>query len=134
MNNQVGFTTNPNQARSSYYCTEVAKVIGAPVFHVNAEQPGLLDRCIRIAVEYRFKFKKDIFIDIVGFRKYGHNEQDQPFFTQPKMYEIIKNKPSIFELFSRKLISKGILTKEEIEAKKNSYLKKYEEDYEKVLN
>lgn len=134
MNNQIGFTTNPNQARSSYYCTEIAKVIGAPVFHVNANEPDVLDRCMRIAVEYRFRFKKDIFIDIVGFRRYGHNEQDQPFFTQPKMYEIIKNKPTLYEYYTAKLIEKGFLTKEEIDAKRNTYIKKYEEDYEKVLH
>lgn len=66
------------------------------MFHVNADQPEFLDRCMRIAVEYRFKFKKDIFIDIVGYRRYGHNEQDQPLFTQPKMYHIIKNKPTLY--------------------------------------
>lgn len=104
MNNQIGFTTNPEQGRSSYYCTEIAKAIGAPVFHVNANEPGILDKCIKIAVEYRFKFKKDIFIDVIGFRRYGHNEQDQPFFTQPKMYDIIKNKPTVFEEYSQFMI------------------------------
>ena len=97
MNNQIGFTTNPSQGRSSYYCTEIAKVIGVPVFHVNANEPALLDRCIRIAVAYRQKFKKDIFIDIVGFRRYGHNEQDQPSFTQPLMYEKIKKKATVYD-------------------------------------
>lgn len=73
MNNQIGFTTDPHQARSTYYCTEVAKVVGAPVFHVNADEPHLVDKCMEIAYEYRHKFNKDIFIDIVGYRKYGHN-------------------------------------------------------------
>ena len=104
MNNQVGFTTNPWQSRSSHYCTEIAKVIGAPVLHINADEPDILDGCMQVAVEYRQKFKKDIFIDIVGYRRFGHNEQDQPFFTQPKMYEKIKNHPSVFELYSKKCI------------------------------
>lgn len=92
MNNQIGFTTNPEQGRSSYYCTEVAKVIGAPVFHVNANEPAILDRCIQIAIEYLFKFKKDIFIDIIGYRRYVHNEQDQSAFTQPRTsLQLIQN-------------------------------------------
>ena len=82
-----------------------------PVFHVNANEPAILDRCIRIAVAYRQKFKKDIFIDIVGFRRYGHNEQDQPFFTQPLMYEKIKKKPTVYDEFVGKLIDQKILTK-----------------------
>jgi 2-oxoglutarate dehydrogenase E1 component len=134
MNNQIGFTTNPSQSRSSYYCTEIAKVIGAPVFHVNADEPAVLVRCIKIAVEYRFKFKKDIFIDIVGYRRYGHNEQDQPFFTQPKLYEIIKNKPTLYAYYTQQMIDKKVLNKEEIEAKRNSFMKHYEEEYEKALN
>jgi len=111
MNNQVGFTTNPWQSRSSYHCTEVAKVIGAPIIHVNADEPDLLDHVMQIAVQYRQKFKKDIFIDIIGYRRFGHNEQDQPFFTQPLMYEKIKNHPSVFEKYSEKCIEKGVLTK-----------------------
>ena len=73
LNNQVGFTTNPNQSRSSYYCTEIAKVVGSPVLHINADEPDVLDRCMRIAMAYRNKFKKDIYIDIIGYRRYGHN-------------------------------------------------------------
>ena len=76
MNNQVGFTTPPWQGRSSYYCTEIAKSIGAPVLHINADDPDLLDGCMQVAVAYKQKFKKDIFIDIVGYRKFGHTEQD----------------------------------------------------------
>ncbi len=96
MNNQVGFTTNPWQSRSSYHCTEIAKVIGAPIIHINADEPDMLDHCMQMAVHYRQRFKKDIFIDIIGYRRFGHNEQDQPFFTQPQMYENIKTHPSVF--------------------------------------
>ena len=85
-------------------------MIGVPVFHVNANEPALLDRCIRIAVAYRQKFKKDIFIDIVGFRRYGHNEQDQPSFTQPLMYEKIRSKATVYDELVAKLINKKILT------------------------
>lgn len=112
MNNQVGFTTNPWQGRSSHYCTQIAKVIGAPVIHINADEPDLLDACMQVAVDYRQKFHKDIFIDIIGYRRFGHNEQDQPFFTQPKMYEKIKNHPSVFELYSKKCIKTGAITQQ----------------------
>jgi 2-oxoglutarate dehydrogenase E1 component len=134
MNNQVGFTTNPWQSRSSFHCTEIAKVIGAPIIHVNADEPDLLDHCMQIAVQYRQKFKKDIFIDIVGYRRFGHNEQDQPFFTQPKMYEKIKNHSSVFEKYSEKCVQTGAMTKEEIETIRKEFMKEYEEDYKKVMS
>lgn len=86
LNNQIGFTTNPRQSRSAFYCTEIAKSIDVPVLHVNADEPDLIDKCVKIAVAYRAKFKKDFFVDIVGYRRHGHNEQDQPNFTQPLMY------------------------------------------------
>lgn len=133
LNNQIGFTTHPKQSRSSYYCTEVAKVVDAPVFHVNGDDPDILDRCIKMAVAYRYKFKKDIFIDIVGYRRHGHNEQDQPNFTQPIMYDKIKNKLSVFETYSQKLVSKGVVTQEEIQALKDGFNAKFEEDYKKVM-
>ncbi len=132
-NNSIGFTTNPKQGRSSYYCTEVAKAVNAPVFHVNANEPDILDRSIKIAAAYRAKFKKDIFIDIVGFRRYGHNEQDQPLFTQPLMYEKIKDIPSVYETYSNKMIKEGVLTAEEVKATYEMHMKKYMEDYTKVL-
>jgi 2-oxoglutarate dehydrogenase E1 component len=134
MNNQVGFTTNPWQSRSSFHCTEIAKVIGAPIIHVNADEPDLLDNCMQIAVQYRQKFKKDIFIDIVGYRRFGHNEQDQPFFTQPKMYEKIKNHSSVFEKYSEKCVQTGAMSKEEIETVRKEFMKEYEEDYKKVMS
>jgi len=119
LNNQIGFTTNPNQSRSSYYCTEIAKAVDSPVIHVNADEPDILDKCMKIAVRYRQKFKKDIFIDIVGYRRYGHNEQDQPNFTQPLMYEKIKNHSSVYDIYANKLIQKGVITPEGLTELKN---------------
>ena len=89
-NNQLGFTAEQSQGRSTFYCTEISKVVNSPVFHVNADEPDLVHKVFQIAVEYRQTFKKDIFIDLIGYRKYGHNEQDQPLFTQPLMYQKIK--------------------------------------------
>ncbi len=86
-NNQIGFTTTPAEARSSLYCTDVAKAIQAPIIHVNADEPEMVSEVMKIAVEYRQTFNKDIFIDVIGYRRYGHNEQDQPAFTQPMMYQ-----------------------------------------------
>lgn len=76
VNNQIGFTTTPIEARTGQYCTEVAKSIGAPIFHVNADQPELVDKCIELAMEFRQKFKQDVIVDIIGYRKHGHNELD----------------------------------------------------------
>lgn len=118
-NNQIGFTTLPKQDRSSYYCTEIAKIIDAPVIHVNADVPDILDKCMKIAVAYRQKFHKDIFIDIVGYRRHGHNEQDQPIFTQPLMYEAIKSHPTCYEIYSKQLLERGIITKEDLERIRN---------------
>lgn len=91
INNQVGFTTTPDRARSSIYCSEVATAISCPVFHVNANSMDDVANTFRIAAQYRQKFGKDVVIDLVGYRKMGHNELDQPSFTQPLMYAIIKN-------------------------------------------
>ncbi len=107
INNQIGFTTSPEEGRSTRYCTDIAKAFGCPVFHVNAEDPEGALFITKLAVEIRQKFNIDVFIDIYGWRKYGHNESDEPAFTQPYLYHQIKNKPSIRELYRDKLIHEG---------------------------
>lgn len=91
VNNQIGFTTSPEKARSGPYCTDIVKMINAPVFHVNAEDMESVAKTFAIAAEYRQTFGKDVVIDLIGYRKMGHNELDNPFFTQPMMYAIVKN-------------------------------------------
>lgn len=116
VNNQIGFTTTPIEARSGLYCTDLAKAISAPILHVNADDVLAVEKCCRIAAEYRMKFKKDIVIDLIGYRKYGHNELDQPSFTQPLMYEQIKNRPSVLEIYEKQLVDEGVFSSEDAKA------------------
>jgi len=109
INNQVGFTTNYLDARSSTYCTDVAKVTLSPVFHVNADDVEALAFTIRLAMEFRQEFHRDVFVDILGYRKYGHNEGDEPRFTQPLLYKAIAAHPNAREIYKNKLISQGEL-------------------------
>ena len=108
INNQVGFTTNYKDARSSTYCTDVAKVILAPVLHVNGDDPEALVHAIRLAIEYRQRFNRDIFIDLLCYRKYGHNEGDEPRFTQPLLYKAISKHPNPREIYTKKLLAEGV--------------------------
>lgn len=117
INNQVGFTTNYLDARSSTYCTDVAKVTRAPVFHVNGDDVEALIYTVRLAVEFRQKFSSDVFIDILSYRKYGHNEGDEPRFTQPLLYKIIEQHPNPRDIYGEKLIHNNVLSKEEVERK-----------------
>ncbi|WCC45876.1 2-oxoglutarate dehydrogenase E1 component [Tenacibaculum finnmarkense] len=110
VNNQVGFTTNYLDARSSTYCTDVAKVTLSPVLHVNADDAEAVCHAMEMAVEYRMKFKKDIYIDLLGYRKYGHNEGDEPRFTQPDLYKAISKHKNAKEIYAEKLISEGSIS------------------------
>jgi 2-oxoglutarate dehydrogenase E1 component len=107
INNQVGFTTDFDDARTSIYCTDVAKIIDAPVLHVNGDDAEAVNFCARIAVEYRQKFGKDIFIDMLCYRRHGHNESDEPKFTQPKLYNLIAKHPNPREVYVKRLIERG---------------------------
>lgn len=107
INNQVGFTTDYEDARSAIYCTDVAKIVDAPVLHVNGDDAEAVTFCAQLAVEYRQKFGKDIFIDMVCYRRHGHNESDEPKFTQPKLYNLIAKHPNPREVYVKKLIERG---------------------------
>jgi 2-oxoglutarate dehydrogenase E1 component len=116
VNNQLGFTTSPESGRSSVYATDVAKMVQAPIFHVNGDDPEAAVRVLGLAFEFRQAFSKDVVVDLVCYRRYGHNEGDEPAFTQPGMYSLIDARPSVRELYTQQLVAKGDLTVEECEA------------------
>ena len=116
INNQIGFTTSPEYARSSIYCSEVAKTAQAPIFHVNGDDPEACVRVARMALEYRETFRKDVVIDMVCYRRYGHNEGDDPSYTQPLMYKAIAERRPVRKLFVESLVKRGELSIEEAEA------------------
>ena len=116
INNQVGFTASPKETKSTPYCTDIAKSFGAPVFHVNAEDPERAIASMRLAIEVRQKFGCDVFIELNCHRKYGHNESDEPAFTQPDVYKIVKQKDNVRNLYRKALIKEGSLSEEQGEA------------------
>jgi len=116
INNQIGFTTDPYCSRSGPYCTDLAKAFGAPVFHVNGDDPEAVARVSALAAEYRATFKKDVVLDIVCYRLNGHNELDQPSFTQPIMYQSITAHPPVFKSYAAKLVAEGSMTDAEVKA------------------
>lgn len=116
VNNQIGFTTNYLEGRSSTYCTDVAKVIQSPIFHVNADDVEAVVYTIELAMEFREKFEKDVFIDLLGYRRYGHNEGDEPRFTQPLLYKAIEEHADVKRIYADKLIAEGTITLEEAQA------------------
>lgn len=107
INNQMGFTTDYDDARSSIYCTDIGKIVDAPILHVNGDDAEAVDYCAELAVDYRQKFGKDIFIDLLCYRRHGHNESDEPKFTQPKLYNVIAKHPNPREVYSKRLVEKG---------------------------
>lgn len=127
VNNQIGFTTDPRVARSSPYCTDVAKVVDAPIFHVNADNPEAVMHVCKVAAEWRAEFGKDVVIDLVCYRRHGHNEGDNPMFTQPIMYKNIAKKNSVMELYAKKLQDEGVVSEEWVQEEKSSYDKICEE-------
>ena len=115
VNNQIGFTTNPADARSSPYCTDVAKMVQAPVFHVNGDDPEAVVHVVDVASEYRNTFRRDVVIDLVCYRRYGHNEGDEPSYTQPLMYQKIKGHTSVARLYGAALVREGVFSQGEVD-------------------
>jgi len=134
VNNQVGFTTSPHSSRTAYYSTDVAKVIQAPVFHVNGDDPEACVRVAHLAFEYRQKFNKDVVIDMVCYRRRGHNEGDEPSFTQPLMYKLIDAKRTTRTLYSEALVGRGDITQAEAEEVAKEYQAQLESIFQSLNN
>lgn len=129
LNNQVGFTTEPAEYTAGRYSTEVAKMLESPIFHVNAEDPEALVGVMELALEFRQTFKRDVFIDLIGFRRRGHNETDEPAFTQPDMYKRIGAKPPLYQTYGARLEAEGLLKPEEAQTLAQRYQDKLEEAF-----
>jgi 2-oxoglutarate dehydrogenase E1 component len=129
VNNQIGFTTNPLHGRSSPYPSDVAKLIEAPIFHVNGDDPEAVVFAAKIAVEFRQRFHKPVVVDMFCYRRHGHNEGDEPSFTQPLMYKRIAQHTPVAELYANRLISEGIVTADEVEAMRRQFRSKLDEEF-----
>lgn len=121
INNQIGFTTDPRFSRSSPYPSDVAKMVEAPIFHCNGDDPEAVTFAAKVATEYRQKFGKPVVIDMLCYRRFGHNEGDEPAFTQPKMYQRIRKHPTALETYGKKLVEQGDLTQEQLDARKAEF-------------
>jgi len=130
VNNQIGFTTAPHHSRSSPYPSDVARMIEAPIFHVNGDDPESVVHVAKVAIEFRQKFHKPVVIDMFCYRRHGHNEGDEPAFTQPLMYEKIRSHPRVVEVYSKRLIDEGIITKDELETMQSDMRKMLEEEFD----
>jgi 2-oxoglutarate dehydrogenase E1 component len=130
INNQIGFTTNYLDARSSTYCTDVGKVTLSPILHVNADDAEAVVHAMLFALDFRMEFGRDVFIDLLGYRKYGHNEGDEPRFTQPKLYKVIAKHPNPRDIYAEKLIKEGIIDKGYIDKLEQEYKERLEENLE----
>ncbi len=121
INNQIGFTTNPRYSRSSPYCTDVAKMVEAPIFHVNGDNPEAVVHVAKIATEFRQKFQKPVVIDMVCYRRFGHNETDEPMFTQPRMYRKIRAHTPVATMYGERLAQEGVLSQEQVDAMRATF-------------
>jgi len=130
VNNQIGFTTSPHHARSSPYPSDVAKMVEAPILHVNGDDPEAVVHCARIATEYRQTFQKDVVVDMFCYRRFGHNETLEPTFTQPLMYRAIKDHPSTLTIYEKKLAAEGTLSEAEIESMKAEFALRLDNELE----
>jgi 2-oxoglutarate dehydrogenase E1 component len=130
INNQIGFTTDPRFSRSSPYPSDVAKMVEAPIFHVNGDDPEAVVFAAKVAIEYRQTFQKPVVIDMICYRRFGHNEGDEPGFTQPKMYKVIRAHKSTLELYGEKLVSESVVTQADIEAMKAEWRKTLDGEFE----
>jgi 2-oxoglutarate dehydrogenase E1 component len=129
INNQIGFTTAPIFSRSSPYCTDIALMVQAPIFHVNGDDPEAVVHATRIAIEFRQKFKKDVVLDMICYRRFGHNESDEPAFTQPQMYRVIKDHASTLQLYTTKLVTEGTLSQADADAMAADFNKRLDDEF-----
>ena len=127
INNQIGFTTSPEAGRSSIYSTDVARMTQLPIFHINGDDPEAAYRTMRIALDYRQKYKKDVVLDVVGFRRLGHNETDEPSYTQPLMYQRVKEHPGVRSIYAKRLIREGTLDEPAVTQLIEERIKRYED-------
>ncbi len=129
VNNQIGFTTSPRFARSSPYPSDLGKVVDAPILHCNGDDPEAVTHCAKVAIEFRQKFNKDVVIDMICYRRFGHNEGDEPSFTQPLMYKKIRNQPTTLNVYGNRLIQEGTINSDEFNKMKNDFKNLLEEQY-----
>ncbi len=129
INNQIGFTTNPRYSRSSPYCSDVARMIEAPIFHVNGDDPEAVVHVAKIATEFRQKFQKPVVIDMFCYRRYGHNEADEPMFTQPLMYKAIKSHPTVTEIYAKRLAEENVVSAEDADRIRSGLRAQLDEEF-----
>ena len=127
INNQIGFTTSPEQGRSTIYSTDVARMTQLPIFHINGDDPEAAFRTLRIALDYRQEFNKDVVLDVIGFRRLGHNEGDEPSYTQPLMYARVKAHPGVRAIYAARLVREGVLSEADVEAMIKARVERYEQ-------
>ncbi|KAF8950794.1 hypothetical protein BGZ52_001388 [Haplosporangium bisporale] len=132
VNNQIGYTTPAQNARSSVYSSDIGKMINAPVIHVNGDHPEEVVHAMRLAFEYRNKFRKDVILDLIAYRRWGHNELDEPAFTQPLMYNNIRARKSVPKLYEEKLLAENVLSKAAIDELRQDYFEKLEDDFSEI--